>query len=89
MLNMSVEDLKLALETKTMSQIAIEKGISESEFKTKMMELAQARWEAKGLSDDEIAERIAEREQRHAANSADHAWGSGEGSHQGGYGQNR
>ena len=86
---MSVEDLKKALENKTMSQIAKEKGMTESDFQAKMAEAAKARWEARGLSSEEIAKRTAEREKRHAANSADHEWGSGDGNHQGGYGRNR
>ena len=88
-LGMSAEDLKKALETKTISQIAKEKGMTESDFQAKMTEAAKARWEARGLSSDEIAKRTEEREKRHAANSADHEWGSGEGNHQGGYGRNR
>ena len=88
-LRMSVEDLKKALENKTMSQIAEEKGMTESDFQAKMAEAAKARWEARGLSSEEIAKRTAEREKRHAANSADHEWGSGDGNHQGGYGRNR
>lgn len=86
---MTADELKKALETKTMSQIAKEKGMTESDFKAKMAEAAKARWEARGLSNEEIAKRTAEREKRHAANSADHEWGSGEGNHQGGYGRNR
>lgn len=72
-----------------MSQIAVERGMTEDTFRTKMAEAAKARWEARGLSDEEIAKRTADREKRHAANAADHEWGSGEGSHQGGYGRNR
>jgi len=86
---MSVDDLKKALETKTMSQIAVERGMSEETFQTKMAEAAKARWEARGLSSDEIATRTAEREARQTANSADHEFGSGEGNHMGGYGRNR
>ena len=88
-IGMSVEDLKKALETSTMSQIAKEKGMTESDFQAKMTEAAKARWEARGLSSDEIAKRTEEREKRHAANSADHEWGSGEGNHQGRYGRTR
>ena len=88
-LGMSAEDLKNAHEAKTMSQIAKEKGMTESDFQSKMAEAAKARWEARGLSSEEIAKRTAEREKRHAANSADHEWGSGDGNHQGGYGRNR
>lgn len=88
-LGMSVEDLQKALETKTMSQIAVEKGITEEAFQAKMAEAAKARWEARGLSSQEIAQRIADREQRHNENQADHEFGSGDGQHKGGYGHNR
>lgn len=86
---MTAEELQTALETKTMSQIAIDKGMTEETFQAKMTEAAQARWEARGLSSEEIAKRIADREARHATNSADHEFGSGEGNHLGGYGRNR
>jgi len=86
---MSTDDLKKALETKTMSQIAVEKGMTEATFQAKMADAAKARWEARGLSSDEIAKRTADRGARHAENSADHEFGSGEGENQGGYGRNR
>ena len=88
-LGMSAADLEKALETKTMSQVAVERGLTEEAFRAKMTEAAKARWEARGLSSEEIATRIAEREARHAANAADHEFGSGDGNHQGGYGRNR
>ena len=86
---MTADELKVALETKTMSQIAVERGMNEETFRAKMAEAAQARWQLRGLSDEEIAKRVADREARHAANSADHKFGSGEGNHQSGYGRNR
>lgn len=86
---MSVDELEKALETKTMSQIAVDRGMDENTFRSKMTEAVKARWEARGLSSEEIAERIKEREARHAANAADHTFGSGEGNHQSGYGRNR
>jgi len=81
-LGMTGEELSEALKTKTMSQIAVERGMSEDTFRAKMTEAAQARWQARGLSEDQVAERVAEREARHAAN-ADHEFGSGEGERQG------
>lgn len=86
---MTADELQKALETKTMSQIAVERGMSEEAFRAKMNEAAQARWEARGLSADEIAKRVADRDARQAANAADHVFGSGDGNHQGGYGKNR
>lgn len=89
MFGMTVEELQKALETKTMSQIAVEKGYTEDTFRAKMLETAKARWEARGLSTEEIDQRIADREARHAANSADHEFGSGEGTRMGGFGRHK
>lgn len=86
---MSVDDFQKALETKTMSQIAVEKGMSEADFRAKMTAAAEARWKERGLSADEIAKRISERTVRHDTNRADHEFGSREGNHQGGYGRAR
>ncbi len=88
-LGMTADELEQALQTKTMSQIAKDQGMTEEDFQAKMRAAAEARWAERGLSSEEIAQRIADREQRHAENSADHEWGSGEGNHQGGYGRNR
>lgn len=88
-LGMSADELESALKEKTMSQIALEKGMDEDTFRSKMGEAAQKRWAERGFSEEEIAKRIAEREQRHEANMADHEFGSGAGNHQGGYGRNR
>ncbi|MFZ1483502.1 MAG: hypothetical protein WAS36_00605 [Candidatus Saccharimonadales bacterium] len=86
---MTTDQLKAALETKTMSQIAKDKGMTEIDFQAKMQAAAKARWETRGLSQAEIAQRVADQAKRHAANSADHEFGSGEGNHQGGYGRNQ
>jgi hypothetical protein len=86
---MSVDELQKALETKTMSQIAVEKGMSEADFRAKMNAAAEARWKERGLSADEIAKRVADRNARHEQNRAGHEFGSGDGNHQGGYGRNR
>lgn len=86
---MTADELQTELETKTMSQIALEKGMTEDSFRAKTTEAAEARWKERGLSAEEIAQRIADREARHEANSDDHEFGSGDGEHQGGYGRNR
>ncbi len=88
-LGMTAEQLRTALETKTMSQLALDKGLSEADFQAKMQTAATARWEARGLSDSEIAQRTADQAQRHETNSADHEFGSGDGNHQAGYGRNQ
>ncbi|NCU38566.1 hypothetical protein EOL96_05940 [Candidatus Saccharibacteria bacterium] len=88
-LGMSAEELEQALETKTMSQIADQQGLTQEAFEAKMQEAAKERWQARGLSADEIAKRLAEREQRQAANAEDHEWASGDGERFGGYGYGR
>lgn len=86
---MTADELKAALETKTMSQIAVDKGMNEETFKAKKAQVAMERWQLRGLSSDEIAKRVADREARHATNSADHEFGSGDGDRQGDYRANR
>ena len=88
-LGMTADELKVALETKTMSQIAVDKGMNEETFRAKMAQAAMERWQLRGLSRDKIAKRVADREARHATNSADHEFGSGNGDRQGGYRANR
>ncbi len=86
----SVDELKQALETKTMSQIAKEKGLSEDTFRAKMAERAKERWAERGLSEEEIAKRVADREKRQSENKANcDGFGSGSGNRTGGYGKNR
>ncbi len=77
---MTATELEKALQTKTMSQIAKEKGLSEADFKSKMTEAAKARWQARGFSSEEITKRLADREKRQAANASTHEWGAGAGS---------
>lgn len=88
-LSMTATELQTALETKTLSQIAVEKGLSEEVFEQKMNEAAQARWEVRGLSSEEVAQRVADQAARRAANSVDHEFGSGEGDRENGYGYGR
>lgn len=88
-LGMNASELEEALKTKTMSQIAVDQGLNEETFREKMQAAAKERWASRGLSAEQIQERLAEREQRYSENSADHEFGSGEGQHRGGYGQNR
>lgn len=78
MLDMTAEQLQTALETKTMSEIAAENGIDEATFRSNMAEAAKDRWQQRGLSDEEVSKRVAEREERQAANG-DCEYGSGNG----------
>lgn len=87
---MTVDELKQALQNKTMSQIAVEKGLSQEEFQAKMQAAAEEHWQARGLSDEEIAKRKTERTERQAENQENcDGFGSGTGNHRGGFGQNR
>ena len=81
-LGLSVEDLQTQLQTKTLAQIAEEKGKTLEEFRAEMNKIAEARWEERGLTDEQIAQRQAERAERQA-----NCDGTGDGSHH--YGQNR
>lgn len=86
MFGMTVNQLQEQLQTKTMSQIAVEKGISAEEFRTKMQSTTEERWRARGLSDEEIAKRQADRAERQAENQANcDGFGSGTGNHRAGF----
>lgn len=71
---MTEAELRTQLETKTMLQIAEEKGISEDQFQEKMQQAAQERWKANGLTQTEIDARLEKMKERqsagHEANSA-------------------
>lgn len=60
-------ELKTQLETKTMLQIAQEKGISEDQFHAAMQKYAQERWASKGLTKTEIDSRLQNMKERQAA----------------------
>ena len=77
-LNMTTEQLQTALQTKTMSQVALDQGLSQDEYQAKMNQLAEQRWTDRGLSSEEVAQRVADREARRAA-MPDHEFGSGAG----------
>ncbi len=86
---MTADELKKALETKTMDQILADKKISEETFQNKVREASKARWESRGLSADEVQKRVADQQKRQAENqencdgNGDHA-----GQSQNGYGRN-
>jgi len=74
-------ELKTQLQTKTMLQIAEEKGISEDQFHAAMEKVARQRWADKGLTQSEIDSRLKNMEERqagdHEANSANRGGGMG------------
>jgi len=81
-LNITQEELQTQLQTKTMAQIAQDKGLSLEQWKQKMTEFARQRWQEMGLSQEEIAEREEWRSQRQA-----NCDGSGVNRGTGGYGR--
>ena len=74
-------ELKTQLQTKTMLQIAEEKGISEDQFHAAMEKVARQRWADKGLTQSEIDSRLKNMKERqagdHEANSANRGGGMG------------
>lgn len=82
---MTSAELTEALKTKTMDQIIADKKISTADFQAKMREASKVRWEAKGLSTEEVQKRVEWQKNRQATATHD---GTNQG--QGGYGrQNR
>lgn len=65
-LGMTSEELRAQLGDKTMLEIAAEKGYSEEEFHQMMSDLSLQRWQERGISDEEIAQRQAAQEERRA-----------------------
>jgi len=66
-LGLTEAELKTQLETKTMLQIAEEKGVSEDQFHGAMQKAATARWASKGLTQAEIDSRLQTMKERQAA----------------------
>lgn len=65
-LGMTTEQLKTALQTQTVLQIAESKGMTQEQFQAKMQDAASARWEARGLSAEEIQQRTETQQQNQA-----------------------
>ncbi len=62
---MTAEELRSQLGTKTILEIAEEKGYTEEQFHQMMLESAVQRWKDAGFTDEEIAERQNVLEERH------------------------
>ena len=77
-LGMTEDELQTQLQTKTMLQIAEEKGISEDQFHATMQKAAQERWKTNGLTQAEIDTRLQDMQERqsgdHEANSANRGY---------------
>lgn len=69
LLGMTEDELRTQLQTKTMLQIAADKGISEDKLHATMQQAAQERWQAHGLTPAEIATRLQTMQERQ---SSDH-----------------
>ncbi len=77
-LGIDVEELKQTLENKTFKELLEEKNIDLEELHQKMQEKAVARWQERGMSDEEIQERIERQATKHAKGARDcQADGSG------------
>ena len=66
-LGITEDELKSQLATKTMIQIAAEKGISEDQFHALMQKSAQERWASKGLTQAEMDSRLQNMKERQAS----------------------
>lgn len=82
-LNLTADQLREKLQTKTMLEIAKDQGLSTEQYQAKMREVSAARWQARGLSDEEIKQRT----QAQAERQAD-CDGTGDHQGQGGFGRN-
>jgi len=60
-LGMTTEELRTRLGDKTLFQIIEDQGLTENQFREEMSVAAEARWQERGLSAEEVAERQAMR----------------------------
>ena len=81
---MTVDELEIAHETMDFEEIALQQGVSIDEMHAQMEAKAVARWSERGLSDEEISERLAVRSEQNIAGEGPHSGGLGFG--QGGNG---
>jgi hypothetical protein len=66
-LGMTSDELSAALETKTLLQIAEEKGVDINKVYDAMQTAAQKRWADRGFSEEEIASRLQDMKDRQAS----------------------
>ena len=65
-LGITSDQLTTELESKTLLQVAEEKGVSADQLHAAMQTAAQERWEARGFSQEEIASRLKDMTERQA-----------------------
>jgi len=83
LIGITKDELAKQLETKTLEQIAEEKGISEDQIHAAMQKAAEKRWADKGLTESEIAERLQNMKTRQAGDHETNSTSQGRG-----YGRN-
>ena len=74
---MTVEELQTARETMDFEEIAAAQGVDIDAMHEQMQARAVERWAERGLSEEEIAERLQMMEERHAEGSGPHMMGKG------------
>jgi len=74
---MTVEELKTARETMDFEEIALQQGVDIDEMHEQMEARAVARWKDRGMTEAEIAERLALRDEAHAAGQGPYTGGFG------------
>lgn len=65
-IGISADELREQLQTKTMTEIVEEKGMTIEEVQMQTRAAAMERWQEKGLSDEEIQERVEFQEEKQA-----------------------
>lgn len=64
--NMTTEQLKEKLQTKTMAEVISDQGLTTEQFQEKVRTAVQERWQEMGLSQEEIQERTQAQQERQA-----------------------
>ncbi len=84
-LNMTAEQLRTQLETKTMLQVAEDSGLTTAQWQTQLQTAATQRWQDRGLTQAEIDSRLQTMQDRQANCDGDGSGaqlgGSGNGMH--------
>lgn len=83
---MTVDELTVARETMDFEEIALQQGVEIDEMHAQMSAKAIERWQDRGLSEEEISERVAKRDAMIAAGDGPHSGEMGFGQ-KGGNGQ--
>lgn len=82
--NMTADELSTALQTKSMDQIMADRNVSAEAYQAQMRAASKARWESRGLSADEVQQRVEWQQNRQETATHD-----GSTHEQGGYGRSQ